>query len=67
MNVKISVFVICVEVIIYLLLHNFHDRTFKFGKFLVLYLGCGQGRIQHLVWAHWCYRNVGFVYTNNIL
>ena len=29
MNVKISVFVICVEVIIYLLLYNLHDSTFK--------------------------------------
>ena len=29
MNAKISVFVICVEVIIYLLLYNWHDRTFK--------------------------------------
>ena len=29
-NTKISVFVICVEVIIYLLLSNFHDRTFNF-------------------------------------
>ena len=30
MNVKFSVFVICVEVIIYLLLHNLHDCTIKF-------------------------------------
>ena len=29
MNVKVSVFVICVETIIYLLLYNLHDRTFK--------------------------------------
>ena len=29
MNAKISVFVICIEVIIYLLLHNLHDCTFK--------------------------------------
>ena len=29
MNAKISVFVICVEVIIYLLLYNLHDCTFK--------------------------------------
>ena len=29
MNAKISIFVICVEAIIYLLLHNLHDRTFK--------------------------------------
>ena len=29
MNAKISVFVICVEAIIYLLLCNLHDRTFN--------------------------------------
>ena len=29
MNAKISVFVIRVEAIIYLLLHNLHDCTFK--------------------------------------
>ena len=27
MNAKISVFVVCVEAIIYLLLYNLHDRT----------------------------------------
>ena len=29
MNAKISVFVICVKAIIYLLLYNLHDCTFK--------------------------------------
>ena len=29
MNAKISVFVICVEAIIHLLLYNLHDCTFK--------------------------------------
>ena len=29
MNVEISVFVICIEAIIYLLLYNLHDRTFN--------------------------------------
>ena len=29
MNAKISVFVICIEAIIYLLLYNLHDCTFK--------------------------------------
>ena len=29
MNAKISVFVICVEVITYLLFYNLHDCTFK--------------------------------------
>ena len=28
-HAKISVFVICVEAIMYLLLHNLHDSTFK--------------------------------------
>ena len=32
MNAKISVFVIFVKVIIYLLLHNLHDCTFKPNK-----------------------------------
>ena len=29
MNAKISVFAICVEAIMYLLLHNLHDCTFN--------------------------------------
>ena len=29
MNAKIPVFIICVEAIIYLLLYNLHDCTFK--------------------------------------
>ena len=29
MNVKVSVFVICDEAIVYLLLYNLHDCTFK--------------------------------------
>ena len=32
MNAKISVFVICVEAIIYLLLHNLHDCTFNMSN-----------------------------------
>ena len=32
MNAKISVFVSCVEAIIYLLLYNLHDCTFNFQK-----------------------------------
>ena len=32
MNVKISVFVICIETIIYLLLYNLHDCTFKLSN-----------------------------------
>ena len=37
MNAKLSVFVIGVEVIIYLLLYNLHDCTFK----------CANPKIQH--------------------
>ena len=39
MNAKISLFVICVEAIIYLLLYNFHDcTTFKeHDKYFKLY------------------------------
>ena len=33
MNVKISVFVIFVEAIIYFLLYNLHDCTFNFEKY----------------------------------
>ena len=29
MNAKLSIFVICVEAIIYFLLHNLHDFTFN--------------------------------------
>ena len=32
MNAQISVFVICVEVIVYSLLYNLHDCTFKVRK-----------------------------------
>ena len=31
MNAKVSVFVICVEAIIYLLLYNLHDYTLKYN------------------------------------
>ena len=37
MNAKISIFVICVEAIIYLSLHNFHDCTFKHTDFNLSY------------------------------
>ena len=30
MNAKISVFITCAEVMIYLLLYNLHDGTFKY-------------------------------------
>ena len=33
MNAKISMFFICIEAIVYLLLYNLHDCTFNFIKF----------------------------------
>ena len=47
MNAKISVFAICVEAIIYLLLYNLHDYTFKdfFSK-------CDQVRSFLLIWSN---------------
>ena len=36
MNAEISLFVICVEAIIYLLLYNLHDCTFKFVQVTTL-------------------------------
>ena len=35
MNAKISVFVICVEFIIYLLLYNVHDYAFKASRLVL--------------------------------
>ena len=43
MNAKISVFVICVELIIYLLLYNLHDCTFKFKYYAYLSLQSSAG------------------------
>ena len=36
MNVEISVFVICAEAIMYLLLYNLHDCTFKIKESLLI-------------------------------
>ena len=35
MNMKISMFVICAEAILYLLLYNLHDCTFNLKKAIV--------------------------------
>ena len=37
MNAKISVFVICVEGTIYLLLYNLHDRTFTGDFYMFIF------------------------------
>ena len=39
MNTKISMFLICVEAIIYLLLYNLHDCTFKIELFMKINKG----------------------------
>ena len=38
MNAKISVFVICFEVIVYLLLYNLHDFTFEYQNLVFSFL-----------------------------
>ena len=38
MNVKISMSVVSVEAIMYLLLYNFHDRTFKINTHFSTYV-----------------------------
>ena len=43
MNAKISVFVICVEAIMYLLLYNMHDCTFNPNK-----VGLFEGSFIHI-------------------
>ena len=48
MNAKISVFVICVEVIICLLLHNLHDCTFK-GTFIKTSVGLSKTSFLELI------------------
>ena len=48
MNVKISVFVICVKAITYLLKYNFHDCIFKDTMSPKCFYKCTR-KIQHLV------------------
>ena len=45
MNVKISVFVICVEAIIYLLLYNLRDCTFN-SKMNLIFRKCNGKRLM---------------------
>ena len=56
MNAKISVFVICVEAVICLLLHKLHDCTFKtLKKVLLGFLTPNQHDInkQRRCWMNW--------------
>ena len=48
-NAKVSVFVICVEAIVYLLLYNFHDCTFN-----IFYLSHQGSFISDMEWAPKC-------------
>ena len=51
MNAKISVFVICVEAIMYLLLHNLHDCTFNLNYHIDkfnLYLRLGNSNLVYM-------------------
>ena len=50
MNAKISVFVICVEAIIHLLLYNLHDCTFKGSSTERLYQELGLESLQNRQW-----------------
>ena len=55
MNAKISVSVICVEAIIYLLLYNLHDCTFKYCIKILL---CVQNLAFGGVWQDKCSANL---------
>ena len=57
-NAKISVFVICVEVIMYLLLYSFHDFTFNLKSIRMQFLPT---EVRQLAFSY----NV-FAGTNNI-
>ena len=48
MNAKLSLFVICVEAIIYLLLDNFHDCTFNQSPTLDKFTGRSSVSLFHL-------------------
>ena len=52
MNAKITVFVICAETIIYLLLYNFHDCTFKNQLFKNTCLRKPPKRLQDVHFLH---------------
>ena len=55
MNAKISVSVICVEAIIYLLLYNLNDCTFKYCINILL---CVQNLASRGVWQDKCSANL---------
>ena len=61
MNVKISVFIICVEAIIYLLLYNLHDCTFKELNYLCKHIKKiyqRQPRFYFYKFLYWVTRDV---------
>ena len=51
---KISGFVICIGVIIYLLLGNLHDCTFKYDVVLTAIYGYHTGRTYEFTEPHIC-------------
>ena len=53
MNAKISVFVICVDAIIYLLLYNLYDYIFK-PIFAFLFF-------EHVNYVHYMWNNILYV------
>ena len=52
MNAKIPIYVICVEAIIYLLLHNLHDYTFKDYEFKIQYVSLAISFIYYKLNVH---------------
>ena len=52
MNAKISVFVICVEATIYLLLYNLHDCTFNSSFFPSIMLSTAKAASVYSCLAH---------------
>ena len=57
-NAKISVFVICVETIIYLLLYKLHDCTFNVGKWLNILLKSWGDCIARFLKYAWPFFNI---------
>ena len=52
MNANFSVFVICFEAIIYLLLYNLHDCTFKIKTIILYQLTQSQSQLYNLHGMH---------------
>ena len=55
MNAKISVFIVCVEAIIYLLLYNLHHCTFK-KNLPTKTLSFKEAKLKTKPWIRKCYQ-----------